>query len=62
MRVDVPTLRCDRCSFETQDQNLMGGFNTLKGQWNGYQGTKQEWDLCPECWKTFKMWVGADIP
>jgi hypothetical protein len=52
-RIDVPTLRCDRCKRETQDIDEMGKYQTLTGIYDGYQGASEKWDLCPDCWKQF---------
>ncbi|AVD99720.1 hypothetical protein HWB51_gp092 [Mycobacterium phage Cuke] len=51
-RIDVPTLQCDRCKWTTQDQQEMSKFNTITGQWDGYQSSKEKWDLCESCWKS----------
>jgi hypothetical protein len=45
-RIDVPTLRCDRCKHTTQSISEMGRFYRLSATTMG--GTT-EWDLCPEC-------------
>jgi hypothetical protein len=50
MRVDKPTLRCDRCKVETQDLAEMGRFNKLA---HDHMSGRDEWDLCPPCWGDF---------
>ena len=57
MRIDVPTLRCDRCGETAQDESVMARFITLRGQWDEYQGTKQRWDLCRHCFELFEDWI-----
>lgn len=56
-RVDVPTLRCDRCEVETRDLSKMGRFSTLT---HYHVSGKSEWDLCPTCWAAFQNFVGAE--
>ena len=50
MRVDKPTLRCDRCGVETQDLAAMASFVTLTRY---HPSGKDDWDLCPSCWSDF---------
>lgn len=57
MRVDVPTMRCDRCGSRTQDLAEMGKYRTLTGMYDGYQGSKERWDLCPPCWGKFTNFI-----
>jgi len=54
-RVDVPTLKCDRCGHTTQDTREMAAFNKISHHSMG--GTKN-WDLCSGCWATFLDWLG----
>ena len=56
-RIDVPTLKCDRCGSTTQDKHEMASFRNLT-HYN--PGGKEEWDLCPECWSKFKLFVSGD--
>lgn len=54
MRVDVPTLRCDRCGNTTQDIEFMASFQKV----GHYHMTgKDEWDLCPGCWIEFRVFM-----
>lgn len=48
-RIDVPTLRCDRCLAVTQDINEMSSYQKLVM----FKDNKLTWDLCPECWQWF---------
>ena len=57
MRVDVPTLRCDRCKKTTQDQMVMGSYQQIV-YYGMMPNDKKRWDLCLECWTAFKEWVG----
>ena len=58
-RVDVPTLMCDRCKFCKSDLGTMGEFHKV---WhpNGPGYDAQEWDLCPDCWESFRTWLAGD--
>lgn len=56
MRVDVPTLRCDRCNNTTQDVKEMGSFCTLT---HYHMSETDEWDLCPRCWSLFLDFLTA---
>lgn len=56
-RVDVPTLKCDRCGDTTQDTGLMRSFRKLTRH---HMSGKEEWDLCPLCWHLFIKWVKND--
>ena len=57
-RVDVPTLRCDRCKVETQDLTEMARFQQIiRYHMSGHD----EWDLCPLCWADFRVFV-APLP
>lgn len=60
MRVDVPTLRCDRCGNTTQDLGEMGRYRSLTGMYDGYQASKEKWDLCPACWEAFTVFIGGN--
>ena len=53
-RVDVPTLMCDRCNNTTQDIREMGRYATLR---HSNMGGEVSWDLCPDCWAEFKIFV-----
>lgn len=57
VRVDVPTIQCDRCKNTTQDMDEMSKYQKLTGMWNGYGSTKQEWDLCSKCYKEFTNFI-----
>lgn len=50
-RVDVPTMRCDRCKTVTQDLKEMGAYQTLTHY--SVSGRIAKWDMCPSCWKWF---------
>lgn len=53
-RVDIPTLKCDRCGATTQDIVAMARYITL----NQYTvSNANTWDLCPECWPKFKAFM-----
>jgi hypothetical protein len=54
MRVDVPTLRCDKCGFETQDIKEMSYFNKLQ---HSHMSGETVWDLCPKCWIEFRNFI-----
>lgn len=45
-RIDVPTMRCDRCLAVTQDLKRYQKLVMFKDD-------KRVWDLCPECWQWF---------
>ena len=55
-RVDVPTLKCDRCGHMTQDVSAMGRFGVLT---NYHMSGKHERDLCPNCWKKFHEFINT---
>jgi hypothetical protein len=55
MRVDVPTLRCDRCLTETQSLTEMAAFAVLRYP---NMGGEETWDLCGACWGHFLRWIG----
>jgi len=57
MRVDVPTLRCDRCRVETQDLAEMARFVKLT---RDHMSGRDEWDLCPSCWVAFGKWRASN--
>lgn len=59
-RVDIPTLRCDRCGHRTQDVIEMGKFDQLTGRWHGYGSTQARWDLCPQCIEAFKIFMDVE--
>ena len=50
MRVDVPTLRCDRCDVETQDINAMAAYQMIE---HYHMSGRDKWDVCPRCWSAF---------
>lgn len=54
MRVDIPTLRCDRCGTTTQDLSEMGRFQKLS---HSHMSGTDEWDLCPACWAVFAKFM-----
>lgn len=58
-RVDVPTLRCDRCWVVTQDVKEMGRFHRLMHPSGDMMGT-EDWDVCPACWEAFMVWWVAE--
>lgn len=53
-RVDVPTLKCDRCGHMTQDTAEMGRFGVIR---HTNMGGETQWDLCPVCWKLFHVFL-----
>lgn len=53
-RVDVPTLKCDRCGDTTQDKMAMMSFRKLT---HFHMSGHDEWDLCPTCWAIFRAWL-----
>lgn len=53
-RVDIPTLKCDRCESTTQDTRKMAYFKTLT---YSHMSGDHKWDLCPECWAAFTEWL-----
>lgn len=55
-RIDVPTLRCDRCGDTTQDTGEMAAYNTLI---HYTMSDKEDWDLCQVCWTSFHGWVAV---
>jgi uncharacterized protein with PIN domain len=59
MRVDKPTLRCDRCKTETQDLAKMGRFQRLT---HPHLSGTDEWDLCPNCWAKFWDFLNRPLP
>jgi hypothetical protein len=59
MRLDVPTLQCDRCKYTTKDTDEMSKYRTLTGMYDGYQSAREKWDLCPPCYQLFLEWIGA---
>jgi len=57
-RVDVPTLRCDRCGFTTQDLSEMAKFQELMHY--SQAPTASKWDLCAACWIQFnRSFIGG---
>lgn len=61
MRVDKPTLQCDRCKTETQDVKEMMRWQSMM---HPHASGRDEWDFCPECAKAFRAWLsgGGDRP
>lgn len=57
MRVDKPTLMCDRCEVSTQDLVAMGSYIKLTHYHMSVNG-RDEWDFCPDCWTAFKNFMG----
>lgn len=51
MRLDKPTLQCDRCKFITDDLTVMFSFSRLS---HSHMSGTEEWDLCPTCWNDFQ--------
>lgn len=51
VRLDVPTLKCDRCQHVTQDPSEMGRYVKLSR--DQVMGGRDEYDLCWRCWKDF---------
>lgn len=56
MRIDKPTLMCDRCEQATEDLAEMGRFATI---YRSTVGGETSWDLCPSCFADFGTWVAA---
>ena len=61
-RIDVPTMQCDRCKVTNQELDEMGKYRNIRGQYDKYQGANESWDLCPECWQDFLMFVAGQLP
>lgn len=57
MRVDVPTLQCDRCNATTQDTSVMMLFKKIT---HYHMSGHDDWDLCPSCWKEFKVFMEGE--
>ena len=51
MRIDRPTLMCDRCQNATEDLGAMAEFTTLR---RSTIGGEDAWDLCVACWLDFQ--------
>lgn len=56
MRIDKPTLQCDRCKTETQDLTEMMRWMSLR---YNYPGGTDEWDLCNECSRAYMAWLSG---
>lgn len=56
-RVDVPTMKCDRCKLTTQNTNEMARYLRLT---NYNMGGQDDWDLCPACWRDFIAFMKED--
>lgn len=56
-RLDVPTLMCDRCKLTTQELSEMGEYQTLR---HSDMGGESQWDLCPDCWAAFRVFMKGD--
>lgn len=54
VRVDIPTLKCDRCATTTQDTREMGSFRALTYY---HMSGEDKWDLCPACWQDFQTFL-----
>jgi hypothetical protein len=55
-RVDVPTLRCDRCRVTTSNRTEMGRFRQITHEVRSEKGPER-WDLCPECDREFHRFM-----
>lgn len=53
-RVDVPTLKCDRCGRQTQEENEMFRWQTLV---HTHASGENRWDLCTSCWVKFNNFI-----
>lgn len=61
-RIDVTTLRCDRCGYTTQDPlKSWRKFRHLRTDWSEYDKKKAEWDLCPDCFAGFKDYMKKGV-
>lgn len=49
-RIDIPTLRCDRCGGITQDQTEIDAYGSVQ-----YEGAPR--DLCPSCLAGFAAFM-----
>lgn len=56
-RVDVPTLKCDRCEWDTQDLAQMATFRKIE---QFHMSGHRTWDLCPVCWIGFTNFLGSE--
>lgn len=54
MRIDKPTLMCDRCQIATEDTRAMATYRRLTYY---HMSGSDEWDLCPDCWDGFRLFV-----
>lgn len=61
MRVDIPTLKCDRCEHITRNSGEMDKYRSLTGRYDGYQGSHEKWDLCPECWSDYNAFIANTV-
>lgn len=50
MRIDKPTLMCDRCQHATEDLVEMSEFASI---YRSTIGGRHDWDLCPSCYDSF---------
>jgi hypothetical protein len=57
MRIDIPTLKCDRCGFTTQDLPEMARF--IKVEQPHASGT-ETWDLCFDCRVAFGKFIAGE--
>lgn len=55
-RIDVPTLKCDRCGLTTQDTSEMIKFSKLE---QPHMSGRDTWDLCPTCSEDFRVFLNA---
>jgi hypothetical protein len=57
----VPTIKCDKCSNEIEDENLFPGtlFSIETREWGHVSIgiSNGEYDLCPECVKKLKSFI-----
>lgn len=54
MRIDTPTLKCDRCGYTTTDLSEMVTFITLT---HSHVSGEKTWDLCPMCRDEFEVFT-----
>jgi hypothetical protein len=55
-RVDVPTLKCDRCGYTTQDTKEMISYKKLS---RSHMSGENSWDLCPACYLAFMKFIAG---
>lgn len=54
MRLDVPTLQCDRCKKTTQNLQEMGTFQRIE---HSHVSGTDRWDLCRMCFIEFQTFL-----